>query len=243
MTPGNVCMARQDARNVKNGDGQVRSHVLRRVPCEVLESLSRSPGDRGVTLEVRYASAEEACKAARKHAANGDMQQALIAYSHALEWDENSAPMCDEFGQFLLAHNQLAGAEYLFSRALSLDPLNAQYCYRQGVVLQQQKQLKQAAQSFTAALQQNPRFLGALFNLGIVHRELGETTRAAEQFKRLLQINAEDPCALALLGECQADLGDFEGAVRSLEDAVRLDPQNRSAQKDLLRLRQQVGRV
>eukprot|EP00435_Cladocopium_sp_Y103_P068763 s255_g32.t1 len=192
--------------------------------------------------------------------------QALIAYSHALEWDENSAPMCDEFGQFLLAHNQLAGAEYLFSRALSLDPLNAQYCYRQGVVLQQQKQLKQAAQSFTAALQQNPRFLGALFNLGIVHRELGETTRAAEQFKRLLQINAEeppappwnlsfmkgrlwktcydlsnslrfpcfsytfsDPCALALLGECQADLGDFEGAVRSLEDAVRLDPQNRFA--------------
>ena len=53
----------------------------------------------------------------------------------------------------------------------------------------------------------------------------------------------QDPCALALLGECQADLGDFEGAVKSLEDAVRLDPQNRSAQKDLLRLRQQVGRV
>ena len=54
------------------------------------------------------------------------MQQALIAYSHALDWDENNATMCDEFGQFLLAHGQLAGAEYLFSRALSLEPHNAQ---------------------------------------------------------------------------------------------------------------------
>ncbi|CAK9114721.1 unnamed protein product [Durusdinium trenchii] len=260
MTPGNVCMRPPDVRNVKQGDGQVKAHVLRRVPCEVLESLSKS-GVNGVNanLEVRYASAEEACKAARKLAAGGDMQQALIAYSQALDWDENSPSLCDEFGQFLLAHGQLSGAEYLFTRALSLEPHNAQYCYRQGVVLQQQKQLKQAAQSFTAALhpgpadgwadplpvrmQQNPRFLGALFNLGIVHKELGETRRAAEQFQKLLQINAEDPCALALLGECQADLGDFEGAVRSLEDAVRLDPQNRSAQKDLLRLRQQVGRV
>eukprot|EP00913_Durusdinium_trenchii_P004611 g4280.t1 len=225
MTPGNVCMRPPDVRNVKQGDGQVKAHVLRRVPCEVLESLSKS-GVNGVNanLEVRYASAEEACKAARKLAAGGDMQQALIAYSQALDWDE-----------------KLGGPKYLFTRALSLEPHNAQYCYRQGVVLQQQKQLKQAAQSFTAALQQNPRFLGALFNLGIVHKELGETRRAAEQFQKLLQINAEDPCALALLGECQADLGDFEGAVRSLEDAVRLDPQNRSAQKDLLRLRQQVS--
>ncbi|CAJ1331443.1 unnamed protein product [Effrenium voratum] len=244
MTPGNVCM-NHDARNVKQGDAQVRAHVLRRVPCEVLESLTLRPSawDRGVTLEVRYASAEEACRVARKYVAAHDMQQALVAYSHALEWDENSAAICDEFGQFLLAHGQLAGAEYLFTRALSLDPQNAQYSYQQGVVLQQQKQLKQAVQSFTAALQQNPRFIGALFNLGVVHRELGDTLRAAEQFKRLLQINAEDPCALVMLGECQAEMGDFESAVRSLEDAVRMDPENRSAQKDLLALRQKLTRI
>jgi len=247
MGPGSACMNRQDARNVKNGNNDARPGPR----GQILESLALRPvpsgpfcgPERGVTLEARYASSEEACKAAKKFAVSGDTQQALVAYSHALEMDENNATVCDEFGQFLLAHGQLAGAEYLFTKAVSLDPNNAQYCYRKGVVLQQQKQLKQAVESFTAALSLKPQFLGALFNLGVVHREMGQLKIAAEQFQRLLQINAEDPCALAMLGECQAEMGDLDSAVRSLEGAVRLDPENRSAQKDLMRLRQQVGSV
>ncbi|CAE7200767.1 ogt-1 [Symbiodinium natans] len=197
MGPGSACMNRQDARNVKNGEA--RSSARGHGP--LLESLTLRPlptgspfcgPDRGVTLEAKYASSEEACKAAKKSAVSGDAQQALVAYSHALEMDENNPSVCDDFGQFLLAHGQLAGAEYLFTRAVSLDPQNAQYCYRKGVVLQQQRQLKQAVEAFTAALSLKPQFVGALFNLGVVHREMGQVAVAAEQFKRLLQLNSED---------------------------------------------------
>ncbi|CAE7259741.1 SPY [Symbiodinium pilosum] len=253
FVPGNSCMGpgacmNRDARNVKNGEARAGRHgpLLESLALRPLPTGTGSPfcgPDRGVTLEAKYSSSEEACKAAKKFAVSGDAQQALVAYSHALEMDENNASVCDDFGQFLLAHGQLAGAEYLFQRAVSLDPLNAQYCYRKGVVLQQQRQLKQAVEAFMAALSLKPQFLGALFNLGVVHRELGQITVAAEQFKRLLQLNAEDPCALAMLGECQAELGDLEAAIKSLEGAVRLDPENRSAQKDLMRLRQQVGQI
>lgn len=249
MGPGSACMNRQDARNVKNGEAKgARGNHGPLLESLTLRPLPTGPGpfcgpDRGVTLEAKYASSEEACKAAKKFAVSGDAQQALVAYSNALELDENNPCVCDDFGQFLLAHGQLAGAEYLFTRAVSLDPQNAQYCYRKGVVLQQQRQLKQAIEAFTAALALKPQFLGALFNLGVVHRELGQVSVAAEQFHRLLQLNSEDPCALAMLGECQAEMGDLESAVRSLEGAVRLDPENRSAVKDLMRLRQQIGRV
>eukprot|EP00440_Ansanella_granifera_P004412 gb/GFBE01004782.1/.p1 GENE.gb/GFBE01004782.1/~~gb/GFBE01004782.1/.p1 ORF type:complete len:301 (+),score=65.61 gb/GFBE01004782.1/:1-903(+) len=259
MTPGNACMSQQDARSVTAKGSDARPGAITRLGGpglrgqggEVLESLPlRSSGlgtfcsaerTAGVTLQARYGSAEDAMKAARRFAQEDNAEQALMTYSIALEMDEDDAHVCDEFGQFLLAHGQLDGAEQLFDRALALDPMNAQYSYRKGVVLQQRRQPQEAAESFETALRQDPRFLGALFNLGIVHRELGDPGSASEDFKKMLQINPDDPCALSLLGECLEELGDVEGAVRSLEDAVRLDPTNRSAQKDLFRLRQQMG--
>lgn len=42
MTPGNVCMRPPDVRNVKQGDGQVKAHVLRRVPCDWAELRGRT---------------------------------------------------------------------------------------------------------------------------------------------------------------------------------------------------------
>merc|ERR1719343_609263 len=114
-----------------------------------------------VHLEARYGSVEEAIRQARQYAKEDQIHQAFVTYSLALEMEEDNAPLCDEFGQFLLCHGQLEGAEYLFNRALALDPLNPEYCYRRGVVLQQRRQPVEAAEAFTSALRQDPRFVGA----------------------------------------------------------------------------------
>lgn len=190
-----------------------------------------------VQLEARYRSVEEALPIARQYAMEGHLHQAFLAYSLAVEMDEASAPLNDEFGQFLLAHGQLDGAENLFHQALALDPLNPEYCYHLGVVLQQKRQLGQAIDAFSNALRQDPQFVGALFNLGVVHRELGDHQRASEHFRRILHIDPENHSAQALLGECLAELGDMDGAIRAVEESLRLDPDNRAAQKDLQLLR------
>lgn len=204
----------------------------------VLPGALSCDADGDSTAVRRYGTIQEAVSAARRCADEGCLQQAFMDYSAALEMDEDSAPLCDEFGQFLLSYGQLEAAEHLFGRAALLEPMNAQYAYRHGVVLQQRKQPAKAREAFQQALRRDPRFVGALFNLGVVHRELGDHHSACDHFRKILQVNPSNHCVLALLGDSLAILGDRQGATHSLKEALRLDPSNRSAQNELRRLTQ-----
>lgn len=62
---------------------------------------SAERGGAAVQLEARYGSSEEALRAARRLAKEDSAQQAFQTFSTALELDEDSAQICDEFGQFL----------------------------------------------------------------------------------------------------------------------------------------------
>jgi len=243
-----VCKEHRDVRSVSTKGPQFPSHLVHSgvghqvsAPWGVMEVSCCSTEGTAVQLEARYGTVEEAVRKARQCVKEDKPQQAFLTYSLALDMDEDSAPLCDEFGQFLLSIGQLEGAECLFDRALTMDPLNPEYCYRRGVVLQQRRQLMAAVEAFTDALRQNPRFVGALFNRGIVHRELGDHNRASDDFRRIMQLDPGSHSAAALLGECLAELGDLDGAVQSLEEALRLDPTNRCARKDLLRLRESAS--
>lgn len=228
---------------------------LAETPVEMLEALASRPiqlhsvvnrascgpilcGAEGVevTLEARFGSAEEAVKVARRHRQEDNPSQAYSVYALALELEEDNPQLCDEFAQFLHAHGQLDGAEYLFNRALALDPLNVEYSYRRGVVLQQRRRLADAAEAFQHVIRMEPRFVAAHFNLGTVRRELGDFPNAAESFRRILQIEPENHSAMAMLSECLADMGDIPAAKRWLEQCLLLDPSNRAFRKDLDRL-------
>lgn len=225
-----------DARRV--GQSLRRSwEVLPGDSCSVQPSAfcSVEPSSR-IQIQARYGTVEEALYAARQYAKDDDAQQAFTTYTLALDLDEDSSSVCDEFGQFLLSHGQLDGAEMLFSRAIFLDPLNAEYFYRRGVVLQQKRQSNEAIEDFCSALQIDPLFTGALFSRGAVHHALGQYVLASADFKRILEVEEENHCALALLSESLYAMGDLDGAVRCLKQALRLDPTNRSIQKDLDRM-------
>lgn len=203
--------------------------------CSVVQPgpfCSADPANR-IHIQARFGTVDDALRAARHCVKEDDAQQAFSSYVLALDLDEDNAAVCDEFGQFLLTNGQLDGADVLFSRAVSLDPLNAEYCYRRGVVLQQRRQAREAVEAFTCALQIDPMFAGALFSRGAVHCALGNYQLAADDFNRILMLDEDNHCALALLSECLAAMGDLDGAVKSLKHALRLDPTNRSIQKDL----------
>jgi len=244
VAPSCTCPGHADARSMssKSSSGQ---RLNRNAAYESRDGLPLSFGHsapsccgvEAMHIGGQFESADSALAAARRQVKDGQVQDAFESYMAALNLSEDSGPLYDEVGRFMLSNGQLHGAERLFTRALDVDPLNAEYRYRLGVVLQQRGRTQEAAEAFAHSLKQNPHFVGALFNLGIVHRELGDHQSAAEDFRRILQIEAKNHCALALLGDCLAAAGDIQGAVRALEDAVHLDPTNRSAHKDLQRMR------
>jgi tetratricopeptide (TPR) repeat protein len=79
------------------------------------------------TAEGQAASgrlARALAESARKLSAQGDWHEAAARYREAAGLAPADAPLCNEFGELLMGHGQLAEALDQFDRALAIDPEN-----------------------------------------------------------------------------------------------------------------------
>ena len=63
-------------------------------------------------------------ESARRLASEGDWREAAAHYREAAGIDTGDAPLCNEFGELLMGHGELAEALKQFDRALAIDPAN-----------------------------------------------------------------------------------------------------------------------
>lgn len=129
-------------------------------------------------------------------------------------------------GRWQLLRKQPAQAEQALGRHLRLDPQSAQGLFQLGTALLQQEKFVEAAEHFRQASVIKADFGPAYFNQGVALAHSGQWAAAIEPFRACLKHNPEHMMAYLLLADVHMQLKQKEEALKLLDQAKALDPQD-----------------
>jgi len=173
----------------------------------------------------------------------GRASEAVPELERAAKLDPKSADKALDLGRAYEAAGDAAAAETSLRRAVELQPDLAVTHYALGTLLARTGRRDEAKKEIAIyqdffQKEQKRRYESASrqaeLNLGWTELRGGRADRALEAFDR----HPDDPEALRGRGEALSRLGRHEEAVRSLERASLLDPENRAIAWQLDRERQ-----
>lgn len=212
--------------------------------------------------------AERSTQATRNEAAMlfeaGRYPEAAALYRQLLTAEPNDAALHTSFAGVLGALGRYDDAAEYLDRAIALDPLNVEAYHNRGVLAERRAQREAAIASYREALRYNPAYepsRQALARLtGSAETQtpgspaeaqaLELANQAAEAAKRgnypranrLLDEATQLAPELALLYQYRSNVaylsGDLAAAVRALEKALELEPDNALYKENLRRLRE-----
>ncbi len=159
----------------------------------------------------------------------GNYPAAAEQYARALELSPNLVTAHNRRGIVLNRLGRHAEASAHFRRALALQPRDPQLHNNLGFSLLLEGDLTAAEQELARALELDPTFRRARMNRGLVLGKLGRDDEALAEFR--LAGSEED--ALYNLAVVQADRGRYADAARSLEQALRRNPDFADAREQL----------
>ena len=158
-------------------------------------------------------------------------EQVLPLYAKALEAQAVALGETDQ---------ALAGR--MLAKALEIDPDNIPALSQLGYIYVAQKQYPAAIATYQKVAGLNPRLPDAFFNLGYVYTITTDYRKAREMYLKVVELApsfADE--ALFNLAVVQEKMGQRDQCVKSLEQAVALNPKNESARKYLRRLKRKNG--
>jgi len=159
----------------------------------------------------------------------GNYPAAAEQYARALELSPDLVTAHNRRGIVLNRLGRHAEASAHFRRALALQPRDPQLHNNLGFSLLLEGDLTAAEQELARALELDPTFRRARMNRGLVLGKLGRDDEALAEFR--LAGSEED--ALYNLAVVQADRGRYADAARSLEQALRRNPDFADAREQL----------
>ena len=109
------------------------------------------------------------------------------------------------------------------------DRLDAAAAYNEGIALAERGEYAGAIERFEAAVHADPTMLDASFNLAVCCQKLGMHERASGILEDLARRDRNDPRYYYALGASQYRSGEPAAAVRSFEQALRIDPEHGDA--------------
>ncbi|MFY9824059.1 MAG: tetratricopeptide repeat protein [Thermoanaerobaculia bacterium] len=118
------------------------------------------------------------------------LDQAMAAYSRALELDASLPDAHLNLGRLLHERGKTAEAESHYRQALTARPGDATAAFNLGVALQDLGRLRDAARAYETALGSEPGYADAHYNLAGVYEKLGEKEAAFRHlsaYRRLIQ--------------------------------------------------------
>jgi Tfp pilus assembly protein PilF len=116
-------------------------------------------------------------------------------------------------------------------KALRIRPEDAQTHYNLGVALVEQGWVEAAIEHFDKALEIDPELVDARKNLVFV------LDQAVQGYRRALQSTPQNAEMHNNLGVLLLRKGEIDEAIRHFAEAVRIDPNDRTAQENLDRAR------
>jgi cytochrome c-type biogenesis protein CcmH/NrfG len=133
-----------------------------------------------------------------------------------------------------VAGSNAAEAVALLNQAAGEDPKSIQAHFELGRVYTRMKEYPKAIEAYTRAAKLDPRFPEPLFNLGYVYQVTMEYAKAEEMYARVVKLEPRylDE-ALYNLAIVQDKQGKRQEAIGSLERALRVNPDNKPAERFL----------
>ncbi len=128
-------------------------------------------------------SAEFWLKKGNELANSGMMEDAIKAYSNALEIDESLIDAWNNKGMVLANLGRYSEAKQCFDDALKRSPRHAQALSNKGMILAQEKKYQEALILFDAAIESDPYFAGAWYNKSLAMQCLGRGREAKAAMK------------------------------------------------------------
>jgi serine/threonine protein kinase/TolA-binding protein len=141
-----------------------------------------------------------------------------------------------------LVEKQPDQAEELLLKALAVNPDGISLLSRLGYIHVARKNYNKAVETYEKVAELAPQLPDAFFNLGYVYAITEKYQQALIMYGRVVELSPSfTDEALFNMAVIHQKMGDREQSIRNLEQAVRLNPENISAQKYLHQLKQQTG--
>jgi protein O-GlcNAc transferase len=166
------------------------------------------------------------------------LDEALASFENALVIDPDYAEPLYNCGISLRELRRFAEALITYDNALARKPNYAEAWNNRGIVLHDLKRLDDAVASYDRALAIRPDYAEALNNRGTALRGLKRFSEALAAYDEALVVRPDYAEALSNRGMLQwTEYRRYDSAIRDLERAVHLDPEQDYALGNLLHLR------
>jgi Flp pilus assembly protein TadD len=154
----------------------------------------------------------------------------------------NSPEGYNDLGTIYLRQNRLDDAIRLFRKACEVAPDVSEGYMNLGLAEERRGDFAAAAESYARAVKLRPDFYQARAGLGVALSRLGRRQEGLAHLQAAVQTEPGFVQGHVLLGKALANAGDFAGAATQLAEALRLDPKQSSAWRDLAMVQQRLGR-
>ncbi len=162
-----------------------------------------------------------------------DFKNENVFWDYAVRSSPSLYYVHDMQGRLFLQNGRLKEAERAFKKVIALKGDYPHGYNDLGIAQMSQGRYWEAEAGFNKALEISPSFRDARMNLGTLYLELGDLGRAGTSFTRMLEFQPDDHQALNNLGIVYYRRNLPDSAQKYLNQALTLDPGNRSYQTNL----------
>ena len=160
----------------------------------------------------------------------GRFAEAIQSFSSAISIDPTVADAYKRRGQTRAAKEMLRDAALDLTRAAELAPGDGDTLFQRGVVYSKMRLFQRALADFTLAAELGEDSAALHNSIGMVHGQLGDLKESIQAYDRALELEPGFVEALLNKGRIAKEGGLFETALRSFEQAIRLDVDRRFPQ-------------
>jgi tetratricopeptide (TPR) repeat protein len=163
------------------------------------------------------------------------LPEAVSAYREAANLAPTDAGIVNSVGFVFLKQKKFQDALLQFTKAIDLDPGAPEAYANKGAVADEQGDWNEAIKWYDKVLKLkgHDKHLRALLCCAFDYEALGSYKKAEDYLKRAKQVRPEDSEITTYLGDNQFFQHDYGRAIKSYQEATRLDEKNRFAWRGL----------
>ena len=174
---------------------------------------------------------------------NGHDELALAAIRRSLKAEPDNPSVWQKYGELLCATGDFAGGLSWLLKAQRSDASLSRIDYDIGATEYKLMDIAGAAEYAKRAVQADAKDVEALRLLATADVKLSSWQEAQNAFEQILAFKSHDVEALLGVGQCKLELKDYQGAAKTLQSALRLDPTRLLAHFYLSRALAGMGRT